>query len=78
MKKHTNLSLSKSEACSLSNVTSFNKHTVEEFFLRLKEIYSRKFSFADGSRLYNFDETATSAVQNPNNIITLKGVKQVN
>ena len=47
-------------------------------FLKLKKIYSRNSSFADGSRLYNLDETATSTVQNPNNIITLKGVKQVN
>ena len=45
--------------------------------MKLKEVYSRNSSFADGSRLYNLDKTATSTVQNPNNIITLKGVKQV-
>ena len=50
---------------------------LKNFFLKLKEVYSRNWSFVDGSRLYNFDETATSTVQNPNNIITLKGVKQV-
>ena len=75
MKKHTNLSLRKPETCSLSRAISFNKHEVEEFFLKVKKVYSRNSSFADGSRLYNLDETATSTVQNPNNIITFEKSK---
>ena len=65
MKRHTNLSLRKPEACSLSRATSFNKHAIEEIFLKLKEVYSRNSSSADVSRLYNLDETVTSTVQNP-------------
>ena len=36
IKRHTNPGLRKPEACSLSRATSFNKHTVEELFLKFK------------------------------------------
>ena len=55
----------------------FNKHAVEETFLKLKEVYSRNSSFADVSRLYNLDETATSTVQNSKQYYHFERVKQV-
>ena len=33
--------------------------------------------FANGTRLFNLDETSTSTVQKPRNVVTLKGQKQV-
>ena len=39
MKRHSDLSLRKPKACSLSRVTDFNKHTVAAFFEKLKNVY---------------------------------------
>ena len=37
MKRNSDLSLRKPEACSLSRATGFNKHTVAAFFEKLKD-----------------------------------------
>ena len=77
MKRHSDLSLRKPEACSLSKATAFNKHTVAAFFEKLKNVYDRNVEFANGTRLFNLDETSTTTVQKPKNAVTLIGQKQV-
>ena len=71
MKRHSDLSLRKPEACSLSR-TVFNKHTVAAFFEKLKNVYDRNVEFANGTRLFNLDKMSTSTVQKPRNVLTLK------
>ena len=71
IKRHSDLSLRKPEACSLSR-TVFNKHTVAAFFEKLKNVYDRNVEFANGTRLFNLDKMSTSTVQKPRNVLTLK------
>ena len=56
---------------------AFNKTTVENYYAKLEEVKSRHSSFADGSSVYNLDETSTSTVQNTRKLVSPKGVKQV-
>ena len=77
MNRHSDLSLRKPKACSLSRATAFNKHTVAAFFEKLKNVYGHNVEFANGTRLFNLDKTSASTVQKPRNVVTLKGQKQV-
>ena len=77
MKRNPSLSLRKPESCSLTRATSFNKHNVQVFFSKLKAVFERNPTFANGLRLYNLDETATTTAQKAPNVIALKGTKQV-
>ena len=77
MKRNSDLSLRKPEACSLSRATAFDKHTVAAFFEKLKNVYDSNVEFANGTRLFNFDKTSTSTVQKPRNVVNLKGQKQI-
>lgn len=72
-KKHPEISLRKPEACSLARATAFNKHNIESFFSNLKSVMERHPSFADGTRMYNLDETSTTTVQRQGKILALKG-----
>lgn len=77
MSRHPNLSIRQPEGCSLSRATSFNRHNVDQFFNNLENILNRTPEFADGTRIFNLDETATTTVQKPRKIIAKKGIKQV-
>jgi hypothetical protein len=48
------------------------------FFDYLENAYSRSEKLADGSRIYNLDETGTTTVQRPQKVLASKGIKQVN
>ena len=74
IKRNSGSSLRKPEACSLSKTTAFNKHTVAAFFKKLKNVCDRHVDFANGTRLFNFDETPASTVQKPGNF---KGKKHI-
>lgn len=71
--RHPELAIRKPEPCSLARATAFNKVNVQKFFNNLKVALQRHESFADGSRIYNLDETATTTVQRPQKIVTRKG-----
>ena len=73
MKRNSDLSLRKQEACSLSRATGFNKHSVAAFFEKLKNACDRNVEFANGTRFLNFDETSISTGQKPKNAVILKG-----
>ena len=72
MKRHSDLSQKKTEACSLSRATAFNKHTIAAFFEKLLNVYDRNVEFTNGTRLFNLDETSTSTEQKPKNVVSLK------
>lgn len=61
MFRNKQLSLRRPEGCSLSRATSFNKNNVSKFFEILENIYERYGTFNGGTRIYNLDETATTA-----------------
>ena len=77
IKRHRNLSLRRPESCSLARVAAFTKHNVQMFYDKLKKLYQEYPSFSDGSRVCNLDETSTSTVAKPGNVLAEKGVKQV-
>lgn len=76
--RNKKLSIRKPEACSLSRLTSFNKHNVSKFFENLESILKRWPQLADGSRVFNLDETGLTTVQKPKKVIAQKGLKQLN
>lgn len=76
MNRHKDaLSLRKPQATSLSRSTSFNRYNVSTFFAKLKGLMEREHFTPE--RVYNIDETGMSTVHNPNNVIAIKGMKQV-
>lgn len=76
-RRHLDVSLRKPEPCSLARATAFNKANVETFYNNLEKLYERNPKFADGTRIYNLDETSTMTVQKPQRVIALKGRRNV-
>jgi hypothetical protein len=68
MARNPNLSICQPEACSLTRITSFNRHNVDIFFNNLENIYKRYDALADGTRIYNLDETSTTTVEYQNKL----------
>ncbi|KAJ8966378.1 hypothetical protein NQ314_003554 [Rhamnusium bicolor] len=66
------------EGCSLARAAAFNEYNVKLFFDKLLECYVRNESFADGTRVFNLDETATITQQKHHlKVIARRGSKQV-
>lgn len=77
LKRNPNISIRQPEGCSLSRATAFNPHNVGVFFSNYDKALQRSEKFADGSRIYNLDETGVTTVHHPKRVVAEKGCKQV-
>ena len=76
--RHPDLPVRKPESCSVARAAAFNKPVIEAYFKRLGDVLQRNPRFADGSRVFNLDETATSTVPTTKQkLMAVKGAKQV-
>jgi hypothetical protein len=75
--RNDTLSICTPEGCSLSRFTSFNESNAKMFFDNLDEVYKMFPEFANGTTVFNLDETCTSTVQKPPKVVVENGLKQV-
>lgn len=73
--RNQELSIRKPDACSLSRLTSSNKHNVTVFFKYLESILKRCLQLADGSRVFNLDETSLTTMQKSKKSYSTQGSK---
>ena len=75
MRRHSELSIRKPEATSISRAVGFNQGQVSIFFKVYKEMLeSHKYT---STHVWNMDETGMTNVQKPTKIITSKGEREV-
>ncbi len=78
MKRSASLSLRSPLNRSLSRAACFNENTLRVFFDNLESIMTNNPKFADGTRIYNLDETSTTTVPSKlARVIAEKGSKEV-
>ncbi len=75
MKRQHSLSIRCPQATSLTRNTSFNRHNVSLFYNNLANVLDKnKF---EGKDIWNMDETGVTTVQEPENVVAGRGVRQV-
>lgn len=75
MKRQPSLSIRCPQATSLTRNTSFNRHNVSLFYNNLANVLDKnKF---EGKDIWNMDETGVTTVQEPENVVAGRGVRQV-
>ncbi|KAF2905691.1 hypothetical protein ILUMI_00475 [Ignelater luminosus] len=75
VKRYQSLSIRTPKSTSLAKMTSFNKHNVEVFFNKLKQVLER-YKFTAGE-IVNLDKTGVSRVPKIQKVLSKKGAKQV-
>lgn len=73
MKRQPSLSIWCPQATSLTRNTSFNRHNVSLFYDNLANVLDK----FEGKDIWNMDGTGVTTVQEPENVVAGRGVRQV-